>query len=73
MRQDLQFRPQRVGGHPYWCVKDPVSLEYFHLKEEEFGILKMLDGRVGIEEVTSRFHRTFGPLRISLALLQGFL
>ena len=51
MRPDLVVRLQRYGQHRQWIVKDPVSLRYFHLPEEEYSILRMLDGRVSLAEI----------------------
>jgi len=73
MRPDLDFRPQHLAGRRYWGVKDPVSLEYFQLRDEEFLILQMLDGRTSLLEIKRRFERMFAPLQLSVERLQAFL
>lgn len=73
MRPDLVIRPQQVGRRRYWVVKDPVALKYFHLRDEEHAILKMLDGRVSLAEIKRRFERAFAPLQITVERIQTFL
>ena len=57
----------------YWAVKDPTSLKYFHLREEEYLILSMLDGRTSLEEVRSRCEAAFAPRTMSNEQLHGYL
>ena len=73
MRPDLQIRPQWFRNRRHWVVKDPLSLNYFHLLDEEYAILKMLDGRTSLASIQQRFEQQFAPYRISLARLQSFL
>ncbi|MEX0977425.1 MAG: site-2 protease family protein, partial [Pirellulales bacterium] len=73
MRGDLEFQPQRFARERYWAVKDPVALAYFHLREEEYQLLVMLDGRTSLEELRRRANEAFAPRRLSLEQVQGFL
>ena len=73
MRGDLEFRAQRFGERRYWAVKDPVALKYFHLGEEEYSLLQMLDGRASLDELRRRCDRAFAPRRLSVEQIQGFL
>ncbi|MFC1597472.1 site-2 protease family protein [Planctomycetota bacterium] len=73
MRPDLSMHRQRFGGEGYWVVKDPVALTYFHLRDEEHAILKMLDGRTSLDEIKRRFEEAFAPLQIGFEQLQAFL
>ncbi len=73
MRGDLEFRLQFLGGRRYWAVKDPVALKYFHLRDEEYAVLTMLDGRVSLEEVRERLEQAFAPRLISPQQVHGFL
>jgi len=73
MRPDLVVRPQQAGSRRYWVVKDPVSLEYFHLRDEEHAIMQMLDGQTSPAEIKRRFEQTFAPLQISPEQIQAFL
>jgi len=72
-RPDLVIVPQDYGRQRYWLVKDPVSLGYFHLREEEHAILEMLDGRTGMAEIKARFEKRFAPHRLPFDQVQAFL
>ena len=72
-RPDLQYRAQEIDGRRHWAVKDPISLEYFHLRDEEYAILQMLDAKTSLQEIQTRFARMFAPLQLSLERLQSFL
>ncbi len=73
MRPDLRLCRQTFGGQSYWAVKDPVALKYFHLREEEYTVLTMLDGRISLEGLRRRFEQAFAPRSLSTVQLQGFL
>ena len=73
MRPDLEFRRQSFRRDRYWAVKDPVALAYFHLRDEEYAVLTMLDGRTSSESIRRQFETTFAPRRLSEAQLQAFL
>jgi len=72
-RPDLAISPQNYRRERYWLVKDPVALSYFHLRDEEHAILRMLDGRTGAAEIKARFDKRFAPYLLSLEQLQAFL
>jgi putative peptide zinc metalloprotease protein len=73
MRGDLEFRPQRFGQRRVWAVKDPVALKYFHLGEEEYTVLQLLDGQTSLEELKRRCDAAFAPQRRTVEQIQGFL
>src|SRR5436190_9241802 len=73
MRQDLVARRQRWQGREYWTVKDPLTLRYYRFENEEFAILKMLDGQTSSEEIRERFEMQFAPQRLAAAQLQHLL
>jgi putative peptide zinc metalloprotease protein len=73
MRPDLVVQPQQIGRRRYWAVKDPLALNYFHLRDEEHAILEMLDGRTSLGEIKRRFERVFAPLQITVEQIQAFL
>ncbi len=72
-RPDLTIVPQEYGRHRYWLVKDPVSLQYFHLRDEEHAILEMLDGQTGLAAIKTRFEKRFAPLRLPLERIHAFV
>ena len=73
MRPELSVRPQWYGGRRYWAVKDPITLRYFLLREEEWTILRMLDGRTGLAQIKRHYEQRFRPRRISNGRLQSFI
>ena len=72
-RPDLVVQPLSFGRHTAWGIKDPVSLRYFQLGDEEHFILGCLDGRTSIKEVKERFEQRFAPRKLDPGHLQGFL
>ena len=44
VRSDLAISPQRYEGRTYYVIKDPVSLRYYRFKEQEYFLLKLMDG-----------------------------
>ena len=72
-RPDLVVQPLEAGGRRYFGVKDPVTLKYYQLREEEHAILQMLDGEASLESIRRKFERQFSPKRLQPAQLQAFL
>ena len=72
-RPDLSARRQRYLGQSYWVVKEPVGLNYFRFQDEEYAILKMIDGQTSLDEIKDRFEAEFPPQKITLEELQQFL
>lgn len=73
MRPELVVTPQGAESERQWLVHDPVTLQFFRLRDEEWSILRMLDGRTTLEEIRARFERQFAPLRLGAQQLQAFL
>lgn len=72
-RPDLMAQPLFQRGRRCWRLKDPVSLEYFQLEDEEYAILMLLDGRASLAEIKQHFDDRFAPRHVSLSQLQGYL
>lgn len=72
-RPDLTVCPQWFRGQRHWLVKDPLSLSYFHLLDEEYALLQLVDGRASLAEIQQQFEARFAPQRLSLPRLQNFL
>ncbi|QGJ72419.1 HlyD family efflux transporter periplasmic adaptor subunit [Planctomycetales bacterium 10988] len=72
-RSDLSHRVQKYLGRTYYVLKDPVGLDYFRLREEEFFVLNQLDGNTSLDEIKERFEKKFSPRKISLHQLQWFI
>ena len=73
MRGDLLVYPQRVGDSLRWTIKDPVALRYFQLGDEEYTILKLLDGRASLSDVQRYVEKRFAPLRLPITRLHAYL
>ncbi len=73
LRRDLLFRQVQFGQRTFWNVKDPVTLRYFQLREEEYFILTALNGHATREEIRERFERRFAPLRLGASQFQTYL
>ena len=73
MRPDLVASMQRYHGRVYWVVKEPVGLHYFRFQEEEFAILKMLDGQTSLDDMQEQFEREFPPQKITVEELASFI
>jgi putative peptide zinc metalloprotease protein len=73
LRPDLETCRHCYQGRISWVVKEPLSLNYFRFKDEEYFLLRQLDGRRSLEDVQTAFERAFPPQRISLDELQYFV
>ena len=60
-RPDLVAQHVDCRGLRRLRLKDPVSLEYFQLDEEEYSILKMLDGCSSLAQIQHNFDQQFAP------------
>jgi putative peptide zinc metalloprotease protein len=75
----LRARPELAAlsiesrGVRSWRIKDPVSLEYFQLEDDEYAVLMMLDGRASLAEIKRRFEQRFTPQQVTLGQLQAYL
>ena len=72
-RPDLSARRHRYQGRSYWVVKEPVGLRYFRFQDEEYAVLRMMDGKVSLDDVKERFEAEFKPHKITLQDLQQFI
>lgn len=73
VRPDLSAKHQRYQGQMYWVIKEPVGLKYFRFQEEEYAILKMLDGQTSLDEIKIEFERRFPPQKITVEELGQFV
>jgi putative peptide zinc metalloprotease protein len=73
MRPDLEVVEQSWQGRACWVIKDPLALKYYRFEEEEFSLLRWLDGKTSLDELKNRFEGRFTPQKLSLGLLQQLL
>ncbi len=72
VRPDLIIQAQLYEGRTHYVVKDPVGLRYFRFKEEEYFLLKSLDGKRRLEEVREDYESHFRPHKITIEELARF-
>ena len=73
MRSDLTFVQQTWQGRDYWIVKDPLSLKFYRFEEEEYALLKLLDGKHSADDIRQQFDRRFAPQKITNRELFQFI
>ena len=73
MRPDLVVRKVSMRGRPQWSIKDPLALRFFQLREEEYFVLRLLDGHTSQDGIRTRFEREFAPRRLEPLRLQAYL
>ena len=72
LRTDLDRRFQTEGDCAVLVIKDPLSREFFRLKEAEGFIAEQLDGETPLEEVQRRVEGRFGAT-LAPEVLAGFV
>lgn len=72
LRPDLAIEEQKYEGKKFYVVKDPVSLRYYRLKDNEHFLLQFLDGKHTLEEAQKAYEREYRPERLRLEDLEGF-
>lgn len=72
-RPDLHEVEQRFAKQKCYCLKDPVTLRYWQLREEEHFVLSLLDGRTSIEQIQRRFSAQFAPRILESHQVRAFL
>ncbi len=60
LRPDLIVSPTQVDGQTLYTIKDPVTDNYFRLREPEFWLASQLDGAHSAEEIATAFQAKFG-------------
>src|SRR5437763_1959738 len=63
-RADLAAVRQRYQGKSSWIVKNPLSLEYYRLLDEEYYLLSLLDGQTSYDAIQAAFEQRFAPQTI---------
>ena len=62
-RRDLAAVPMEFRGRRYWHLKDPVSLRYYQLREEEHFVWGLLDGKRSLHDIVALANERFAPRR----------
>lgn len=72
-RADLVTVPQQIGMTQRWAIKDPITLEYYHLGEQEFFLLQAVNDADSLDDIQEHFDATFAPQRITKPNLVAYL
>src|SRR5579883_210692 len=72
LRRDLVIEAQKYEGRTYHVVKDPVSLRYYRLKDNEYFLLQYLDGKHTLEEAQKEYEIRYRPDRLKLEDVEAF-
>jgi putative peptide zinc metalloprotease protein len=72
LRRDLVIEAQKYEGRTYHVVKDPVSLRYYRLKDNEYFLLTFLDGKHTLEEAQKEYEIRYRPDRLKLEDVEAF-
>jgi len=72
LRPDISVEPHRYEGRTFYVVKDPVSLRYYRLKDNEHFLLQFLDGKHTLEQAQKAYEKEYRPERLRLEDLEGF-
>ena len=67
------MREQSYQGQRSWVVKDPLSLQYYRLREEEFAIWNLLDGSATLGSIKRDIERQFRPRKITFRQIESLL
>ncbi|MFM9965486.1 MAG: hypothetical protein ACKV2Q_30240 [Planctomycetaceae bacterium] len=73
MRRDLIARTSAGGEDAGWTLKDPLSLAYFRLREAEYAVFSLLDGRVTYGQMLESLRRKFPAEPWSIDNLKSFV
>jgi putative peptide zinc metalloprotease protein len=73
VRPDLSAQRQQYLGRIYWIVKEPIGSRYFRFQDEEYAIMKLLDGTRSLDDIKHEFENMFPPQKIALDEIQNFL
>src|SRR5260370_13682146 len=72
LRTGLNIEPHKYEGRTYYVVKDPVSLRYYRLKDNEHFLLQFLDGKHTLEDAQKAYEKQYRPDRLKLEDMEGF-
>ncbi|MGB8168847.1 MAG: biotin/lipoyl-binding protein, partial [Chthoniobacteraceae bacterium] len=64
LRKDLVVTQQRYEGRTYYVVKDPISLQYFRMTDEDYFLATLFDGRRTFGQVREEYQRRFPHVRL---------
>ncbi|MCE9603449.1 MAG: hemolysin D [Planctomycetia bacterium] len=72
-RVDLRAVRQLHQGVVGWIIKNPLSLDYYRLLDEEYFLLRQLDGRKTPSEIKRAFESRYAPQTIDFDEIQRYI
>lgn len=69
-RADMQLAPVAFSGQTAYVLKDPLTLELFHLSAEEFFLFDKLKQSISLKGLQRAFQQRFAPRTITPQQLQ---
>src|SRR5437588_8891410 len=72
LRKDLAVESQKYEGRTFHVLKDPISLRYYRLKDNEHFLLQFLDGKQTLEDAQKAYEKRYRPDRLKLEDMEGF-
>jgi putative peptide zinc metalloprotease protein len=72
IRRDLSIEPHKYEGRTYYIIKDPISLRYYRLKDNERFLLDFMDGKHTLEDAQKAYEAQYRPDRLKLEDVEGF-
>src|ERR1700722_8191961 len=72
IRTDLNIEAHRYEGRTFYVLKDPISLRYYRLKDNEHYLLQFMDGRRTLEDAQKSYEKHYRPERLKLEDLEAF-
>jgi putative peptide zinc metalloprotease protein len=72
-RSDLVTVEQVYRDEPFWLIKDPLEMEFYRLNEEEYFVLRLVDGKLSLEEIKTAFEKKYPSQRITHKELQNYI
>jgi multidrug efflux pump subunit AcrA (membrane-fusion protein) len=72
LRRDLISSPTEIDGETVYTIKDPITGQFFRLREPEHWLVHQLDGNRSPDEVAARFREKFG-MNLGAAEVQQFI
>lgn len=73
MRPDLVIKRIDYLGVGYWVVKDPAGLKYYRLQQEQYELLKLLDGERSLEALRDEMLVIMPTVRLQLSDVQHLI
>ena len=73
LRTDLLQQQIRMGGESLWVLQDPLSRQMHYFSMREYALLRLLNGKRSIAEISSECVRRFAPDFLSVDSLVSFL